>query len=169
LEDRTGRDRTGRDGTIRFLFCSQDKYVLFVDYLKEHGDPTTNGLGHKRMKFNCEDCVFVPGKKEWTVQRAHIEQARRIQSRADDALGAAGGDEDLSMTAFEDLGASLFAAYPQATGVSIDQLRASASSASASADTMPEMSHSDDEDSGGKCARVVAHASEFDVLVTPIR
>ena len=37
------------------ISAGKDRYVLFVDYVKEHGDPTCNGLGHARVTWKEEE------------------------------------------------------------------------------------------------------------------
>lgn len=59
------------------------------------------------------DCVFVPGRKEWIVERSRIEQVKHEKVRQDDGLRV--GQNQLSDN-FDDLGATLFAAFPEATG-----------------------------------------------------
>jgi len=46
-----------------------DEHWGFEEYKAEKGDPTTNGLGHRRETIFGRDVVIVPGRRIWKVRR----------------------------------------------------------------------------------------------------
>ena len=110
----------------------KDFYQPYAEYVALRGDPQTNGLGHTREKFKGMDCVKMPGANLWEVSREE-EEACHLERTMDDSHAIHLGENQLQQN-FEDLGASHFAAFPEASGqaLSLDVLLGlSASSSSA--------------------------------------
>ena len=62
----------------------QDLYIPLADYMKDKGDPATNGLGHQKAKnLHGADCVIVPESTIMT-RRKEIRDTVRLQTRLDD-------------------------------------------------------------------------------------
>eukprot|EP00959_Pyramimonas_sp_CCMP1952_P334120 6997424-Pyramimonas_sp.AAC.1 len=51
-----------------------DIYQPCLDCLRVHGDPVSNGLGHTRCTYRGEDCVKLPGRTYWEVERNDVEE-----------------------------------------------------------------------------------------------
>jgi len=90
-----------------------DEIVLLTDYIEDHGDPHTNGKGHKVIQHEGHTCVEIPGKMKWTRKKARIEPTEKITELASSESEFRAGQLD---DMFNDVSANLFAAFPRAKG-----------------------------------------------------
>ena len=100
------------------LEAPDDEVWNLEDYMLEHGDFRTNGLGHKWVDYG-DGCagVLVPGKRIWRVKRAKVMRASIIEDF--DTVHCQLGENQL-----DDMLTDLAANFtPEvATGVSLSQL-----------------------------------------------
>ena len=108
-----------------------DLIVLLKDY--KHGDPRTNGLGHRKFKHHGKDAVIMPGERVWKVKRSRVKEVS-INSVLDD--GQEQVCEDQVEKKQQDMEHLIWGS--RAVGVSIDTLFAASHEAYA-APTMPSM------------------------------
>ena len=59
----------------------EDLIVLLKDY--EHGDPATNGKGHRLITHQGQQAVLMPGAPVWRVRRK-TEKGTEIRTQIDD-------------------------------------------------------------------------------------
>ena len=52
----------------------EDHWTQYSDYCAAHGDPSNNGLGHKRTTLEGKDVVIIPGSKVGNIIRSHKVQ-----------------------------------------------------------------------------------------------
>lgn len=95
----------------------EDQVFPLDDYIREHGDYRTNGLGHKYVDWGEVKGVLVPGKRIWRVKRARVMSAE-IQSVVDSGEFQIGPQQLENL--MEDIGGSFVP--ERATGVSLDSL-----------------------------------------------
>ena len=105
-----------------------DLYIPIADYREEHGDPETNGKGHKRGKnLDGQDCVLVPESNIMKRRRETRDSIKlvRVLDEGNDELG-----KQTLVNKFQSMeGACLM------TGAGID----GAASASASGQTLTDL------------------------------
>jgi hypothetical protein len=95
----------------------EDAGMKYSDYFLVHGDPITNGKGHRRQQLNGVDTVVMPGPKVFKI--LHTDQFRvDLEQVVDDGSNQV-GDNQLADN-FRALSNAI--TMPQATGVSIDEL-----------------------------------------------
>ena len=76
----------------------EDKVYLEEDYIKKHGNPDHNGLGHNRVQIPAQGGfkrgVCVPGEQVWRIKRSRICQAsvRKVHADTADVAGVLGAD-----------------------------------------------------------------------------
>ena len=89
----------------------------YAAYVREHGDPSKNGHGHKVVTFMGVTGVYVPGKRIWQVERSTTMQAvlNEDMSKPDD-LQLSGGQMHLQMD-------QLFSGFapPSASGACLEE------------------------------------------------
>jgi hypothetical protein len=94
----------------------EDKFMELQDYRDEHGDPASNGKGHKRTTFQGREIVLMPSKRVFRIKRSHLISVG-ISERIDS------GDV-LNNSQLEDMMADVFDSInpERATGVTLDEL-----------------------------------------------
>jgi hypothetical protein len=144
-----------------------DRIVCLSDYVMDHGDPQLNNKGHKLLMHEGFECVLIPGKKEWARQKAKIETVQKVCTVADSSAQPWGSIVD---DAFADLGSSLFASLPMATGVPMSHVlmfgnsylkTASGSIASGSGECAPASSN------GASSSKAKGEEDDDDDLMRP--
>ncbi len=88
-----------------------DRYIPYADYVLAHGDPLTNGRNHQQVNFNNEDCVHMPGPKEYVVKRRRQHEVSKTTTQATSSSAISLAHLDMN---FQDLSVSMFAAFPRA-------------------------------------------------------
>ncbi|CAK0836063.1 unnamed protein product [Prorocentrum cordatum] len=152
----------------------EDQYMEYRDYVGDHGDPATNGLGHERCTFMNKDMVRMPAKKVWRVIRESVDKVvkKKVYNIGD---GVGEGQLDAN---FADMSASLFSSLPRATGVCLDELLSQKKSPTKdSQEPPPGTASADDEDDKlasssagiGRMAQMLAPAQkEADAATTAV-
>jgi hypothetical protein len=90
-----------------------DRYLPYATYKEAYGDPDSNGKNHRRLVWMNEDCVMIPGPKEWVVKRRRLHEVSKVTTQATSGLAIDVGHLDMN---FQDLSSSMFAAFPKASG-----------------------------------------------------
>ena len=122
-------------------------YYHLQEYLDQFGDPDKKG--HKRVKCMGEECVAVPGKRRVVVEQ-NVSDRIEHQETKDDGSFMLSDDQLGNM--FEGMTSTLFAAFPSASGASLDELLSAntghtvSQPASSSRTTPAQPNVSDDED-----------------------
>jgi hypothetical protein len=91
--------------------------MLYPDYVKAHGEPSVNGLGHKRCTIMGKDLVIIPGPKIFKIRSTQQFRAD-LRTTVDDESNVVG--EGQMQANFSELAGAIM--MPEATGVSMDVL-----------------------------------------------
>ncbi len=87
-----------------------DRYKPYNLYVAEFGDPATNGQGHSRCVFMNDDCVMIPGVKEYSVKRRRTHEVEKITNQSCSSMSILPAHLDMI---FADLSTSMFDAFPK--------------------------------------------------------
>ena len=61
----------------------EEFWMPLADYLDEHGDPDTNGKGHKREEFKGRPGVLMPSKKIYRIRREEELETKLVRVKDD--------------------------------------------------------------------------------------